>query len=293
MSRDRRIYTAFIVAGLSAIGAWFGLFRFAAFGCRPGPDKPPIYSTGVSGKFEGLIVTPSGRPDHVARATPVTAGELRITPVLSPHELWNGYAPDSGTSWTVRFLNRARLVGFARLDRGDEVHWGAFECRGIGDDAISTGCFTQILLHHVSTKNLRQQAALRMAQIGWGSAPSFVCDGLFWRGPRVLTWDGTRYVATPSTFLSFVALLQISWMFWGGILCVFLASLTVGARLPGPVVHDVTLNLSIVLWVAVALRLLVSILNDDFLYTLGWLSPLVACAVFCTVLFAFFAARRA
>jgi hypothetical protein len=292
VSRNRRILTAFVVASLFAFAVSYGVFRAVGFVWKAAEDAPPVYSTSANVKPEGLVVVPAAGSNRLAGARPVTAGELRTVAALGSEDLWGGYVPDEGTTWVVRTLPADRTTVIARLEQGDQIHWGAYDCRPVALDASSTGCVPRVALHHVAVRNLRQQSALGLAQIGWAGTPSLVGDALFWRGPRLLTWQRDRFAPAESLLLTFAAALRSSWMLWIAIAGALLASLTVGVRLPKPVIRDVTMNIAIALWVMLTLRMLIAILNDDFLHSLAWYSPVLGAVVYTTGLFAFYAGRQ-
>jgi hypothetical protein len=273
---------------MAGIGCAVAVFAGANL-LSPAFDSPPFYSNSSAATPEGVVLVSAGKS---VRGELLNARTMRSAVALTPKELWQGYSAEEGTTWIVRAIAPGRMVAFARFARGNEVHWGAYECRGgLPRDEATTGCAPNLMLHHVTVKNLRQKGELRMSELSWRRPPVFIGTGLFWSGPRLLTFVQDSYRPSRSFLLTSVAALGHSWLLWAALVAIIIVTLTVATRLPRAVVHDVSLNLAIALWVAIAARLLLAILNDDFLYSVAWYSPVFGAAVFVTAMFGFRALR--
>lgn len=251
---------------------------------------PLMYSTSAAIKAKGLVLAREprfGEKELGVRAVPFERESARLD-VLAPRGLRKlGHGRNQDTTWTVRHIGDGRYAALVLADQsgGMQRHTAAYEIHHAAEARQDAGTSVTILLHHITEKNLRQKATLRMTRLGWGLAPAFIADGLFFRGPRVVTFDGLAFGPASNFAIVAAAAVRHSRVTLAVAFAVLIGAVTACCGVSRALVHEVLWNLAIISWVLIAVRLAIAFLCSDLFHVLAWLSPAIAGATFLALLF--------
>jgi hypothetical protein len=279
----RREAASVLIVLIAMLLAWLSallLLKFSTVAAGVASGGEPLYSTSADVSPRGMVLARAELPDSCMFVPTAVNAQDTSGPLVTLQDLRTGGCSNAaGTTWTTRQIARANTGIFLQHESegSSDHHLGAYE-------ATTATTSARVLAHHVVRKNLRQRSLMKMTSLGLGRAPVLVGESLFWRGPRVLVYDGNHYSPSRDLLLITAAGLRESFLTLGLFAACVFAAITAGCGVPRPFARDVTQSLVIAAWVLILLRLAMGLIQGDILYTLAWLSPAVGAGVFLVIL---------